>query len=1111
MPFDIISLVETHAYEQDLSIPGFKSPFKQERKPTHNSRKSFGGIAVFVKSYLIDNKVIQQEKSDNPDVIWLRFDKTFLNSNCHLYIACTYLSPLNKYNSEHDKQSFDKLRRDVEKFSSKGFVLLLGDFNARTGLLNDFTNITNDILNDTSLQSDDGINGLRNSEDKAKPSKRGKDLIAMCNELDMSILNGRTPGDVFGRITCFRPNGCSVVDYGICSNDFIKSVLFFKVDTPLPWLSDHSAIQVAISVDINGSFKSMPEENLSDLPVLYSWNQKAKVKFTETVQSFSFKKKLSGLADTNDPDTMVFEFNKLLHSSLDIIKPTKPKDNHKNRNSWYNDECKSAKLEIRKLGKTLKLDPFNSSIRIELANKRKLYKSLLRKSKRNFQLNKLQKMSSKSTGTKNFWRQFKTLRGDKGPDISRLNPAEVRRYFSELLNSGSNFVATKKFDKGPLDYQLTLEELTCASKKLLSGKSCGIDGINNEILALLFQLYPSFFQSLFNVILSTGKFPSDWSVSLISPVHKKGSWYDILNFRGISLTPCISKFFETVLNNRLLNWCGEKNILSKAQLGFVKGNRTSDAHIILNNLINKYCHKNNKYLYSSFVDFEKAFDNIPRSILFDKLSKCGITGNFFNVILSMYTNNTAMVKLGQKITLPFSVDIGVRQGCVLSPTLFNIFLTDFCKSLDQKNMDLVNIDAVTSVPGLIWADDILLISTTKHGLQNQINALLKYSKDNGLKVNTKKTKCLCFNRRGILVRNCFYFNDVFVEDVNYFKYLGFIVSSNGNIRRGIEDLHMRAKKAYYFLRYTLGYMFRHKVDVTLSLFDALIKPILLYNSDFWGFSKTCRQGGSTIEELCNIFYKKLLGVSNLTSNKAVLLELNRYPLNIDAQKNCMNNWIRINCERKCNDLLYCSYKNSITENLKWPSDIQDGLREANLGFLWNSHITLTPKSKSVKNFVENLRNTFFNEVKDLFSKTTSKLNILWNLRSKENFRFPPYLENENRVQHRIFISKLRLSDHDLEIEKGRYKSIPRNERYCPFCIVSVEDELHFLFKCLFYVHLQSDRDELLQPHFDSYSALTSFDKFFAVLQKAEPTRIFSSYLKSAFDKRSAALVLQNKS
>ena len=130
---------------------------------------------------------------------------------------------------------------------------------------------------------------------------------------------------------------------------------------------------------------------------------------------------------------------------------------------------------------------------------------------------------------------------------------------------------------------------------------------------------------MFNIIFTTGKFPSEWSVSLISPVHKKGSLYDISNFRGISLTPCISKLFETVLNNRLLNWCVEKK-------GFIKGNRTSDAHIILNNLIDRN-------IYSCFVDFEKAFDKVPPSILFSKLAKYGITSKFFNVILSMYSDN----------------------------------------------------------------------------------------------------------------------------------------------------------------------------------------------------------------------------------------------------------------------------------------------------------------------------------------------------------------------------------------------------------------------------------------------------------------------------------------
>ena len=77
--------------------------------------------------------------------------------------------------------------------------------------------------------------------------------------------------------------------------------------------------------------------------------------------------------------------------------------------------------------------------------------------------------------------------------------------------------------------------------------------------------------------------------------------------------------FLSVPNARIMTFALENNILSPNQLGFVSGNRCSDAHIIINNLVNKICHKRNKILFSCFVDFKKAFDLVPRNILLGKL------------------------------------------------------------------------------------------------------------------------------------------------------------------------------------------------------------------------------------------------------------------------------------------------------------------------------------------------------------------------------------------------------------------------------------------------------------------------------------------------------------
>jgi hypothetical protein len=192
----------------------------------------------------------------------------------------------------------------------------------------------------------------------------------------------------------------------------------------------------------------------------------------------------------------------------------------------------------------------------------------------------------------------------------------------------------------------------------------------------LFNAHPEVILKLFNIILSQGVHIAKWNTALINPIHKKGSKCDPLNYRGISLLSCFNNFFTAILNMRLMEFCLKNKILSKEQMGFIPGNRTSDAFIVLHNLINDYCHTKNNYIYGCFVDFTRAFDSVPRHKLFEKLIKYNITGKFYESIKNMYTNDLSCVKIGDKLTDTFQNTQGVKQGCILSPILFNIFLAD---------------------------------------------------------------------------------------------------------------------------------------------------------------------------------------------------------------------------------------------------------------------------------------------------------------------------------------------------------------------------------------------------------------------------------------------------
>ena len=205
------------------------------------------------------------------------------------------------------------------------------------------------------------------------------------------------------------------------------------------------------------------------------------------------------------------------------------------------------------------------------------------------------------------------MKGRKSDNIYKqsIPPVNWVKHFKTIFNDHNHQKLPDKCeDIGPLDYKITAKELLEASYILKSGKSPGVDGISYELINCLLERKPEIILKLFNSILSRGEFVFEWQTSIITPIHKKGRKTEPSNYRGISLISCIANYFSAVFNNRLIKYLNQNNILSEEQL-----NRTSDALILVRNMIDFYCHKSNQRIFGCFVDFQNAFDSIP-TILF---------------------------------------------------------------------------------------------------------------------------------------------------------------------------------------------------------------------------------------------------------------------------------------------------------------------------------------------------------------------------------------------------------------------------------------------------------------------------------------------------------------
>jgi hypothetical protein len=155
------------------------------------------------------------------------------------------------------------------------------------------------------------------------------------------------------------------------------------------------------------------------------------------------------------------------------------------------------------------------------------------------------------------------------------------------------------------------------------------------------------------------------------------------------------------MNERLNKYLDENNIMSNCQIGFRKNYRTADHLLVLKTLIDYYKSKR-KPIFACFIDFKKAYDSVWREGLFFKLILNGCSKRFIRLMLSMYFSYDCSVKLEEGYTTFFRSHVGVKQGCNLSPTLFNLFINDLPDIFDWSCTPVKLND--TNLSHLLYAD-----------------------------------------------------------------------------------------------------------------------------------------------------------------------------------------------------------------------------------------------------------------------------------------------------------------------------------------------------------------------------------------------------------------------
>lgn len=1083
--YDLVFLAETHI-GNDAGIYNI-GPFDFHpicRKASRHNNRHFGGLAILRKPEI--KRYVKILKNTNPDYQWVKLDKEFFGLKKDLYICLVYYPPSGStYTQGLDKDILDCIDSDIGTYQNLGNIMLCGDFNARISTEPDF--ISQDDNQYVPIFSNYPVDMdlmQRQSPDTTLDT-RGKELLDLCISKQIRILNGRTLGDMFGHYTCYTPNGASVVDYVVVSEGILDQILHFKVTEFISTLSDtHCKLEWTMSAKFS-KIQTQTDIEMHQLTPNFAWSDDSSEKFQLALSENSIQHKLCDFSNRHidginvSVDGAAVELTDIILSaakcSLNKKKGMKSSSNPKHQ-KWYDMDLKKSKTNLIKYGIIYSKFPNDNSVKNHYYKLYREYKKLRKFKYKQYKqsiLNQLENLHEDNP--KLYWRLVNDLKESKQNDqtSSAVDPStwvshfkklnEVKVDFKDRLKDLDILLDTLEKQKifNELDMPITNEEVSKAISKLKYNKSPGLDNLSNNMLKSgQTMLVPSIVK-LFNASFSSGCYPKQWADGYITPIHKSNDISDPNNYRGIAVTSAIGKLFNSVLNIRLDTFLTKNRIINECQMGFTRKARTTDHMFILKCIIDEYCQNKDGRVYACFVDFQKAFDTVVHTGLKIKLLRIGVGTLFYNVIKNMYEVSRSCIRIKHCVTDFFPIKLGVKQGDNLSPTLFNVFINDLPNYL-ENSCDPIILNG-KSINCLMYADDIILLSTTAKGLQTKLDILEKYCKDWCLILNPNKTKILIFNKAGRHIHNDFKYKEFRLECVQQYKYLGVHFSASGSFSFAQNELYKKALKAYFKLQKDF-LSTNPKIQTSIHVFDHTVRPILLYGSEVWG-SFNCLSPkfrsrdvipldriylNSMSERLHLKFCKYILGVNRKTTNFAVLSELGRFPMHFDIVKAMLNYWQRLEHDVENFPLLQNAYMHSkmLHEQHKssWYGSLMIILQQ--FPDLYNLHHM--QKKISKQTIARSLKSSYVKVwYKKLHDCSDGKLRTYTKIKS--NYGFEKYLESINSFEHRRSLSKLRMSAHHLQVEVGRYQGIPPHLRLCQQCNSGeVEDEKHFLLKCSKY-------------------------------------------------------------
>ena len=431
-------------------------------------------------------------------------------------------------------------------------------------------------------------------------------------------------------------------------------------------------------------------------------------------------------------------------------------------------------------------------------------------------------------------------------------------HFSTLLNRTSEVTdeALESIQQRPmiteLDAPPNAAEADAAIKQLQTGKAPGPDGIPAEVFKVSGETLITHLTRMFQVFWANGQLPQDLRDANIIHLYKnKGDRSSCDNHRGISLLSIAGKILARIMLNRITKHILD-DVVSESQCGFRKQRGTVDMVFAIRQLQVK-CVEQHQDLHLLFIDLTKAFDTVNRAALWAILSKLGCPPRFVQIIRSFHDGMFCRVIENGEASDPFPVSNGVKQGCVLAPTLFSLLFAQMLSAaLSQTEAgvkihyrtdgDVFNLRRLKSytkvtraiVQDFLFADDCALAAHSEVDLQELADCFATAAKSFGLTVSIKKTEVL----RQLAPNTArpppnITMDGNALKNVDTFKYLGSCINSAANLDDEALCRISRASQAFGRLHTRVWHERGISIKTKLSVYRAVVLPSLLYGCETW--------------------------------------------------------------------------------------------------------------------------------------------------------------------------------------------------------------------------------------------------------------------------------------